>query len=64
MVYPRGNRVDDMSIYLCIANPEDLGNTWKIDCLFSVTLVNKKETSKNIERSMFNFYYLTNPLMS
>lgn len=48
MFFPKGNRTDCLSLYLSVADALALGDTWSRRASFTMTLVSRLGTSKNV----------------
>lgn len=47
-MFPSGNKMDSISLYLDVADSDSLGEVWSRRASFTLTLVNQLDASRNI----------------
>lgn len=56
-MFPRGNNVKGLSLFLDVAYSETLPHKWCKCATFSLTVVNQIDSTYSIERGIFHFYH-------
>lgn len=51
-MFPRGNHVEDVSVFVDVADADDLPRGWKRNADFLLTIVNHKDRKKSIKKGL------------
>ncbi|KAM1079254.1 hypothetical protein TB2_013731 [Malus domestica] len=56
-MFPRGNNVKGLSLFLDVAYSETLPHKWCKCAAFSLTVINQIDSTYSIEKGIFHFYH-------